>query len=991
MELGFHYAVVLPYAGALLVLASLARLLTGGRVEEVERLLYYGLAVLALGWLVYMIPFARLDYTLAEVARNANDDLSLPIRLATSWSGGGGSLYLYTAMMSAALLYTLRSTRRGHTSSRAFLLVSAAVVLVTFASAVLNGAFDVWKSDVRGFGLNPLLKNYWVIPHPLTTFGGYALLVAGAIAIAVAGERARGITVFVLGWSLLTFGIMFGAIWSYETFGWGGYWAWDPVEISELTVWLAATASLHMVGPLQPLNRGFTLVAMSTALFAPYVTRSGLSPLHSFAAADIGSIILLAAGVAVLAYAVYELASVASSGGLGIPRRHGSIDVAGLAVVMGGGALALMALFVYASLLVPGVLTALGKNASVPTMRQGVEFYHPVLYPLFLYSILWLPGYFLYKQIGDKGFKALLTVALITGAVAGIAVHEGTITPLPGAPAETNLRAAIGITVSSIMLAALVVGVLLDAASPRARRKPTWLRDVLLKTLHIGMLAAFIGVLVSGTYAFNDYFFQTYTVYPETPTEAGPVKIWVDDYSYSLHSGSIDLKSHLPPTSLIAGASWLGLNMLLQDVGAAVQELHFAMQQVEANETYQELTSILVNNPTIRLGNITLTANATVSTVNVTTGTVNVVAENASLEIVLENATIQLGIAPVPSDQGGLLGAWIISAITAEKASIWGVPGEALNIGFHTPLEVNLSQPLVLGGNTGYNVEVASIRLYAGSTGEGSAPVIVYENGTTIKNPYVEVASGRLLLSTGAIPVPVPTGPGYYLLVELERGSLPDLEAVINSSLDEALLGITSLDALLGPTIGELPSLPRSAPSGVSMDVRLGIEVGGERIYKDTRIRFEANGEAAGIHGLVSPAVMVRRGLSDVYISVHPPMVEGLYDRYHEPLIMYMSHAVKVLPREEALTLAAVMSSGYNINELSRVDINHAGFIVEQGIVDLYILGEKADGRAVESSGIPVMVKVVPGVNLVWIGVTIMGLSGMLLSAYYGYKARMSG
>jgi cytochrome c-type biogenesis protein CcmF len=86
LELGFHYAVVLPYLGALLVALAFLADLAGRR--EALRLLRLGLVVLVLGWFVYMVPFVRLDYTLAEVARNSNDDLSLPLRIAASWSGG---------------------------------------------------------------------------------------------------------------------------------------------------------------------------------------------------------------------------------------------------------------------------------------------------------------------------------------------------------------------------------------------------------------------------------------------------------------------------------------------------------------------------------------------------------------------------------------------------------------------------------------------------------------------------------------------------------------------------------------------------------------------------------------------------------------------------------------------------------------------------------------------------------------------------------------
>jgi len=978
VDLGFHYAVVLPYLGALLALAAAAEAALNG--PRAPRLLKAALTALAVGWLVYMIPFATLDYSLAEVARNANEDLDFAIRLATAWAGGGGSLYLYTAMIAGALLYALRAAER---PPRAFVLASALVVLVAFASALLNGAFDVYNEPpAGGFGLNPLLKSLWIIPHPLTTFGGYALLIAGALIVAGLGDRLRGMAVFTLGWALLTLGIMFGALWSYETFGWGGYWAWDPVEVSELAVWLSATAALHMVGPLAPLQRGMLVVALSSALFAPYVTRSGLSPLHSFAAADIGSVILLASGLAALAAGLKLVAEELASGSVRVPKdSRGRVDLAGASALAAGALLAVMAFFVYASLLVPGVLVALGKPASIPTMRQGVDFYHPVLYPLFTASIALLPGYFLAREIGEAGYKAFLAVTAFAAIITAAAVYKGTLTPLPGAPEKTNLQAGVGVAVASLTLAALALG----AYKPlrqllKGRRHAA--RDLALKVLHAGMLAAYIGVLISGTYAFNDTFFQTTVVYPDAPAEAGPATISLVDYSYSVHRGTVDLYDHMPPTSIVAASTWLGLSLLPHDIGLAVQEVKLAQAEVEANETLKQLTEVLARAAPEPLGNVTAEANATLALADVTTGARKILADEAPATITIVNATLLVGLAPVPDDQGGLAGAWVLAAIQAGEIVVYADGVEAPS--FHSPLEVNLTQPLTVEARE-YKLEVYSIRVYPGE----DAGQILEPGKLVVSNPYVEIAKAKLVLGPGNLTIPVPTGPGYYLLVAVERGDLPDLARVLNSSLADLLANTTLLAQLVAPETGVLPMLPKAAPSGVSLDVTLRVEVPGwGESVEHARIRFEANGEAAGIHGLVAPAVIVRGGLSDVYISVHPPMVNGMYDRYHEPLIYYLNHAIRELPPGEALTLTAVMAAGYNVNFLSQADPTTAAVVVEQATVDLYLLAENASGRAVESAGVVVMVKAVPAVNLVWAGVAIMAAAGAALALMYAAAAR---
>ena len=979
MEIGLHYAVILPYIGMILTLAGTLAAAAGRR--DSGKLLTAGLAVLVAGWIVYMIPFVRLDYTLAEVARNANNDLPLSIRVATAWSGGGGSLYLYTTMISVGLLPVLVSAqRRGEELPRSFLLMAGLVVLTAFASALLNGAFDVNPRGVGGLGLNPLLKNYWIIPHPLTTFGGYALLIAGALLAVYTRRSLLGAGVFVLGWSMLTLGIMFGAIWSYETFGWGGYWAWDPVEISELSVWLMATAALHMLGPLAPLRRGFLLASASTALFAPFVTRSGLSPLHSFAAADIGSAILLVGGIVLLGIAIYDISREATR--IRVPLKPRTYrELADTSIAMAGIALAVIAVFVYASLLVPGVLNLLGRQATVPTMRQGVEFYHPVLLPLFLFSLIWLPGFFLAKRLGVRGFAGLLLTELSIAVVLFLAVKKGTVNLLPGAPEPTKLQVAIALPIASTTLGAILTS-LADTLYKKARAR---LRDIGLLLLHTGMILAFIGVLFSGTYAFNDRFFRTYTLTPDSQVDAGIVSLGLEGYNYTIYTGTIDLKHHLSPRALTAASAWLGIQMLENDLGAAVREIEFARSQVEANETLKALTDLLVTGGFYRLGNTTLQATANASIHNLTSNTITIIATGENITLSLENASLIIALTPVTGQDGGLLGAWVVAGMQAGDTTIRGiaVPGR---ISFHSPLQINASTPVTLdlGGNT--SLDIASLRIYPASN---NTVIIVEGNTTEIRGGvFVEIANATLHVGGGKLRVPVPTGPGYYLLVALERGDLEELSRILSCEpLRSVLTNDTIAARVLGANVGELPFLPEDAPSGLALDLALKARVGDAEKTIHTRIRFEANGEAMGIHGLVTPAVLIRKGLGDIYVSVQPPMLNALGEHYHEPLVKYAQHVIETMPEEEALTLVAVMASGYHISQLSSVDANHIGFLAERYIASLYVAADD-NTSAIQSEGLIIMVKYVPGVNLVWAGVTIMAITGFVLSALYLVRGR---
>ncbi len=989
MALGFHYAVVLPFLGALVTALAFIEGVRGSRGSR--RIATIGLAILVAGWFVYMIPFATLDYSLAEVAKNANDDLPFLIRLSTAWAGGGGSLYLYTTMIALAGLYVLRRIDE----SPRFVAALTGVILVSFASAALNAAFDV-MDGVGGLGLNPLLKSYWIIPHPLTTFGGYALLLAGSLILLYTRDLRRGMAVFLVGWSLLTLGITFGAYWSYETFGWGGYWAWDPVEVAELTVWLSATAALHSMGPLQPLRRPMLYLTASSGLLAPYVTRSGLSPLHSFAAADLGSLILLAAALVFLVFATYSLAGVI----LEAPppreaaRRLARAGLAGISITVAGTAIIAMAVFVYASLLAPSLLVAMGKQASIPTMRQGVEFYHPVLLPLFLVALVWLPGYFLAKELGSRGFAGYLVTTIIAAVTVVIGVDKGVLTPLPGAAEATNYQAAVGLAVSTMALSALIVS-LARLALPRyrirlVRNKALLARDVGIQVLHIGMVVTFIGVLLSGTYAFNDAFFETYRVRPGEIVEAGPVNVTVTDYQFSPHPGSVDLYSHIAGKRTTAFVAWQGLIMLRVDVAPAVEEVLWVQEEIRRNTTLAAVADLVVNwTDKWMEGNVSFTATGSIELVDINLGTSQVVAENVTINVTIVDPTLTLTLNPIVDDNGVLTGAWVDVGIAPRRLVILAdMEGQDIMPGVHSYYLVNLTTPVPIEVN-GTLLRLLHFSVYTTTqVNETTGVGRILEGGVELYNPYIVVLNATMTHEDVEISVPHMVGRGFYLYAVAARGEAPVLEDILDSSLTQALTNRTILALLAGDTPGMIP-LPDDALSGVSLDVEFTIAAS-EPVRKMERIRFEANGEAIGIHGLVTPALILHKGLSDIYISVQPPMVDGYFDRYHEPLIYYLYEANRQLQPQEALALTALMASGYNIADVTRMSHAEAGAIVEQALLDLYLLAERFDpaNSTLYTQGLVIMVKVVPGVNLVWAGAGIMAASAMILGILYALAAR---
>lgn len=268
--------------------------------------------VLATGVLITAI--ATLDFSYEYVASQSRARSSGAYRLAALWGGAEGSLLFFAVLFAivasvAAWRYDLG--RWGLAASCAMTAVLAATVAFAanpFARAPLPA--------VRGAGLTPILEHPAMLYHPpILYLGLVATLVPFALAIdgpVVNPARRAIVRRWILGaWTLLTVGLATGANWAYVELGWGGYWAWDPVENTVLMPWLVLTAAMHLlrspqIVAAQPrLITGAATVPFVLVLFGATVTRSGgLSSVHAFADAEaLGwslGLLTLAVGCAVL-------------------------------------------------------------------------------------------------------------------------------------------------------------------------------------------------------------------------------------------------------------------------------------------------------------------------------------------------------------------------------------------------------------------------------------------------------------------------------------------------------------------------------------------------------------------------------------------------------------------------------------------------------------------------------------------------------------------
>ncbi len=270
-------------------------------------------ALLSAAFVLLMVLFLRDDFSVNYVWSHSAIAQPTIYKISATWGGQAGSLLMWVWMLAAfgvAIAITGRKAKL-ETAPTAAAIIN--LVSVFFIALVLKenpfsptGLID-GKLPTDGRGLNPLLQNYWMQIHPPTLYVGYVGCVA-PFAIAFAGLLHRQFDkdwlAFLRRWTLipwlvLTLGIVMGGAWAYETLGWGGYWAWDPVENASLMPWLTGTAFLHSIiiqarrGMLKNWNMVLVTLTFLLSVFGTFLTRSGVvSSIHSFAESDVGGYFL---------------------------------------------------------------------------------------------------------------------------------------------------------------------------------------------------------------------------------------------------------------------------------------------------------------------------------------------------------------------------------------------------------------------------------------------------------------------------------------------------------------------------------------------------------------------------------------------------------------------------------------------------------------------------------------------------------------------------
>lgn len=269
-----------------------------------ERSIVAIFTLLSFGILTLIYLLTTKDYTNAYVAKNVSNDLSFIYSVAALWAGQEGSLLLWSWILS---IYTLivKSTK----SSKLLLVWSKCIslfilVFFIFLIVFVENPFEILdEAPLNGRGLNPILQNLYMAIHPLALYIGYISLTipfAFGLSSIISKDKTDDWIIYsrkwtYFSWIFLSLGLLLGSRWAYLELGWGGYWAWDPVENVALMPWLALTAFVHSSmaqetrSLLRKWNISLIFIAFFLSIFGTFITRSGLiSSVHSFAQSSIG-------------------------------------------------------------------------------------------------------------------------------------------------------------------------------------------------------------------------------------------------------------------------------------------------------------------------------------------------------------------------------------------------------------------------------------------------------------------------------------------------------------------------------------------------------------------------------------------------------------------------------------------------------------------------------------------------------------------------------
>jgi len=459
------------------------------------------------------------DFNIEYVAHYSSTTLPLPYVIAALWGGQAGSLLFWALILTSMTAVVILQNRDKNRELMPWVTVSLMVTALFFLS-LLNFITPPFErlafTPAEGRDLNPLLQNYWMTIHPPSLYTGYvacSVPFAFAMAAMVTGKlddvwirTTRRWT--LLAWFFLSLGNLFGAEWAYLVLGWGGYWAWDPVENAAFMPWLTCTAFLHSVmiqekkNMLKMWNMVLVLLTFCLTIFGTFLTRSGIvSSVHSFTQSGLGPFFvafLLAIVVIVTVLVMWRR-----------PLLRGENEIDSF--------LSREAAFLFNNLLLIGIAFATFWGTIFPVISEAVRgikitvgppFFNKVNAPLGL-ALLFMTGVgpvIAWRRASARNLRRSFTVPLALGFVTGIVIF---------AAGWRNYYAVVCFSLAAFVLATIFMEFYRGTRARQAlmgEAAPQALANLVGKNrrryggyvIHVGVVMVFIGVAASSAFRLEE-------------------------------------------------------------------------------------------------------------------------------------------------------------------------------------------------------------------------------------------------------------------------------------------------------------------------------------------------------------------------------------------------------------------------------------------------------------------------------------------------------
>ncbi len=431
---GIVYAILIAAAYTFAVALAAGR--GRPRLLQAARLGAYSTSALVLfAVLLLSYAFVSHDFRIRYVAHYSDRRMSTAYLLTALWGGQDGSLLWWSLLLSGYVAACVAWLKGRYRELQPYVIATLMVIVSFFAIIMLFAAnpFETSIAGARpdGEGLNPLLQNYWMIIHPPSLYMGFvgcSVPFAFCVAALVTRRLDNEWVIAVRKWMLFAFlflsiGNVLGMRWAYEELGWGGYWAWDPVENAACLPWFTAAAYVHstMIQERRPMLRVWNVflicLTFFLTIFGTFLTRAGIiTSVHSFAQSSIGTYFVYFMGVilgASLGLMVWRLPELKSKGQIEAVASREAMFVANNWALLGGMT------FILVSTMYPKISELWGESATV-----GPPHFNRWMGPigLVIFALMGLAPLFGWRKTSENAIKKAFRAPLIAMGVT-VALH----------------------------------------------------------------------------------------------------------------------------------------------------------------------------------------------------------------------------------------------------------------------------------------------------------------------------------------------------------------------------------------------------------------------------------------------------------------------------------------------------------------------------------------------------------------------------------------